>query len=296
MRAVNLIPPEDRRGDHAPLRAGVASYAIVGVLAIALIGLVMVILAGNKIKDSEAQLAALETQQAQADAAAAELAPYGTFAALEQSRSDTVASLAQSRFDWERVLNELALVVPRRVTLENLTGSAAAGAAAGGDTTATGTTDASITGPSLQIGGCAQGQKGVARFLAALKDIDGVTRVGMQSSELGEEIDPAVGATPTEGAPVGDSATGETSSDCQTGPEVAKFQATVAFDEVPPPVAAAPATPATAPATTTDAATTATTEGGVAEAEAEKQTAVDSAGEQVSEAKSGAAAAGVSGE
>ena len=74
MRPVNLIPPEDRRGDHAPLRAGVASYAIVGVLALALVGVVMVILAGNKISESEAELAALEARKAQADAAAANCA------------------------------------------------------------------------------------------------------------------------------------------------------------------------------------------------------------------------------
>ena len=30
MRPVNLIPPEERRGDHAPLRAGALSYVIVG--------------------------------------------------------------------------------------------------------------------------------------------------------------------------------------------------------------------------------------------------------------------------
>ena len=270
------------------------------MLALALVGVVVVILAGNKITDSEAELAALESSRRRPTPPPPAGPVRGRSRRSSRAAATTVASLAQSRFDWERVLNELALVIPRRVTLESLTGSAGAGATAGGDTTATGTTDASITGPSLQIGGCAQGQKGVARFLAALKDIDGVTRVGMQSSELGEEVDPAVGAAPTDGAAVTDPASGA-APDCQTGPDIAKFEATVAFDAVPPPVAAAPATPATASApatapatpTTTDAATT---DGGVAEAEAEKQTAVDSAGEQVSEAKSGAAAAGVSGE
>ena len=59
MRPVNLIPPEDRRGEHAPLRAGFASYAIVGVLVVALIGVVLVILTGNQITDSKAELACL---------------------------------------------------------------------------------------------------------------------------------------------------------------------------------------------------------------------------------------------
>ena len=37
----------------------------------------------------------------------------------------------------------------------------------------------SITGPSLQIEGCAGGHEAVARFLAALGDVDGVTRVSV---------------------------------------------------------------------------------------------------------------------
>jgi Tfp pilus assembly protein PilN len=289
VRAVNLIPPEDRRGDHAPLRAGVASYAIVGVLAVALIGVVLVILTGNKISDSEAELAGLEARKAQADLAAADLAPYNEFATLEQARSETVSSLAQTRFDWERVLNELALVIPRTVTLETLTGTAGVGISVGDDA---GAADPSITGPSLLIDGCAHGQTGTARFLAALRDIDGVTRVGMQSSELSEETTPAA-------APEG---TDSTVTSCQNGPGVARFQATVAFDAVPVPAAAVPptSTPAAVPtdgsAPTTEASTSTTDESGIATVQGQEQDAVDSANKQVSDAKSGAAAVGVDGE
>ena len=294
MRPVNLIPPEDRRGDHAPMRAGPTSYAIVAVLAAALIGLVMVVLAGNKISESKVQLAELELRKAQADVAAADLAPYQQFATLEQARSSTVSDLAQSRFDWERVLNELALVVPRRVTLENLTGTAGVGVSVSSDTAAA-STDVSITGPSLQITGCAEGQKGTARLLAALKDIDGVTRVGMQSSELGDETS-AAAATSSTDSTGGDAPT----TSCQTKPSVAHFQITVAFDAVPPPPTAAPptaTTPATAPATTTTSTTTETTaaDPAVADGQAEQQGSVDAATDQVSQAKDEANTVGVGG-
>ena len=63
MRPVNLIPPEDRRGEHAPLRAGAVSYAIVGFLALALVGVVLMVLAGNEISENEAELAALEAAE-----------------------------------------------------------------------------------------------------------------------------------------------------------------------------------------------------------------------------------------
>ncbi len=295
MRPVNLIPPEDRRGDHAPLRAGVASYAIVAVLAVALIGLVLVILTNNKISDSQTEIAGLEARKAQADLAAANLAPYDQFASTQQARSQTVNSLAKSRFDWERVLNELALVIPERVTLETLTGTSSAGTSVAADSSGSAaSTDASVLGPSLLISGCADGQKGVARLLAALRDIDGVTRVGMQSSELGDQATTA-----------GETAAGSTTAEggsCQVKPSIAKFQITVAFDAVPvPPAALAPTTtPAsttteTGSTTTTTSTTTAPTTGDedVAAAQAEQQSAVDSANNQISDAKHEAATVGV---
>ncbi|HXV51723.1 MAG TPA: hypothetical protein VD765_00720 [Solirubrobacterales bacterium] len=289
MRPVNLIPPEDRRGDHAPLRAGVASYAVIAVLAVALIGAVLVVLAGNDISESKAEIAALEARQVQADARAAELAPYGEFASLEQARADTVSSLAQSRFDWERVLNELALVLPERVTLETLTGTVGSSVSVSSEGGASGVTaDPSIAGPSLQLAGCAHGQKGVARLLASLRDIDGVTRVGMQSSEL-----PTGDVTGAAAAPTSDD-TGGATGDCQTGPEIARFQATVAFDAVPVPETAtppgttppAPTTPATTPAPATD-------DGGVAATQTEQQGVEDSAADQSSQANGVADAVGV---
>ena len=294
MRPVNLLPPEDRRGEHAPLRAGFASYAIIGVLVVALLGVVLVIMTGNQITDSKAELASLQARQAQADLAASKLAPYQDFATLSAARSETVSSLAQTRFDWERVLNELALVIPHRVTLDSLTGSAGAG---GADSGASTSADPSITGPSLQLAGCAEGQNGVARFLAALRDIDGVTRVGMQSSQLGEQSDAATGAAAP--APGGDA----TASSCQTKPSIARFEITVAFDAVPVPESATvPPTGTPTPATTTSpvpATTTSTTpatttdDSGVAATQSEEQAAKDSADQQVSDAHSGAAAVGM---
>lgn len=36
MRPVNLIPPEERRGERAPMRTGSLSYLLVGALALVL--------------------------------------------------------------------------------------------------------------------------------------------------------------------------------------------------------------------------------------------------------------------
>lgn len=239
MRAVNLIPPEERRGARAPLRAGALSYAVVAVLGLAVAGVTATVLTQNEIKDSESELKSLEAQQAVAEQRRAELAPYGEYASLSESRRATIASLAESRFDWQRVLRELALVIPDDVWLDSLSGAVAPGVAGGEGGGETGASDPSITGPSLLITGCGEGQIAVARFVAALRDIDGVTRVGMQRSELGD-----VSASDSSGS----ASSGGSSEDCQTREFIAAFDITIAFDAVPAPeYAAVPSAAATEP-------------------------------------------------
>ena len=115
MRPVNLIPVEERHGSAAALRAGATAYLLVAVMAVALIAVTASVLTSNQISDKEAELASLEEQERAAAARAQALAPYAEFAALASAREQTVRSLAKSRFDWERVLNELALVMPQDV-------------------------------------------------------------------------------------------------------------------------------------------------------------------------------------
>lgn len=273
MRPLNLIPPEEMRGDSAPLRAGALSYVLVGVLAAALLAVVALVLTSNKINDSKSEISSLETRQAIAEQTAQGLSAYDSFASLSQTRNDTVLSLARSRFDWQRVLHELALVLPSDVTLQTLSATA---------TAASGETSGAIAGPSLQLSGCAEGQEGVARLLAALKDIDGVTRVGMQSSAIGDDA----ANTPVTSGSVGNAEA------CPSSPKVANFQITVAFDAVP--VAAAPVDPNAAPAATPAATVpTDTTATDTAAATAEQQAATDSAAAQTEKATNRANAVGV---
>jgi Tfp pilus assembly protein PilN len=255
VRPVNLIPPEDRRGDRAPLRAGKLSYVLIGALALVLAGVSAVVLLGNQVKDREAELAGLEETQAAVTAQAEALRPYAEFAALTASRVLTVTSLAQSRFDWERVMRELALVLPEDVWLTALTGSAGEGSYSEG------AAESGIAGPSLTMKGCGKGHESVARLLQALRDIDGVTRVGLTRSVLPEEQ--VVNS-------------GGSGGDCQTRNFIAGFDITVAFDGVTAP--AVPAAPA--PGTTPTPAATATP--------AETQEARSSVAEQTENAENAA--------
>jgi Tfp pilus assembly protein PilN len=214
MRPVNLIPPDQRRGDSAPLRTGPLAYIVVGALALALLGVTLLVLASNEVAEKKGEVVTLRREDKAAQARAERLAPYSQFQALSQQRVETVASLANSRFDWPRVMRELALVLPGDVLLTNLTSGGGAGE---GESEGEGL--GGSQGPALELTGCTTGQDEVASFVNALKDIDGVTRVGLESSVIGED------------------AGGGGEGECPPA-YVAEFQITAAFDAAPVPLAA----------------------------------------------------------
>ena len=49
MRAVNLIPADERRGVRAPSRAGILSYVLVGGLLLVLAGITSLVMTSNSI-------------------------------------------------------------------------------------------------------------------------------------------------------------------------------------------------------------------------------------------------------
>ena len=113
------------------------------------------------------------------------------------------------------------------------------------------------------MSGCALGQRGVANFVTALKEIDGVTRVGVESSALAEE---------SEGG--GSSSSGSSGAKggevkCPADGLVATFQLVVAFDAAPVPsessgsteTAAAPAAAASESSTTASSGSSSEGEG-----------------------------------
>jgi Tfp pilus assembly protein PilN len=236
VRAVNLIPSEERPGLRRPLRGGPVAYIVVGALVAALFGVTALVLTENQISDREAEITRIEGEVASAEARAQSLSSYTQFNSVREQRVATVTNLADSRFDWERVMRELALILPDDVWLTSLTASATPGALPPGATEVNLRT--SVPGPALSLVGCASSQNAVAGFVQALKEIDGVTRVGFQGSSLG-------------GAAA--SGSGAAGSTCQTKSSIAQFQMVIAFDAAPiasEAGAAEVAPPSTEPATT----------------------------------------------
>ena len=220
MRPVNLIPVEDRRGESAPLRSGPLAYILLGALVLVLAGVTALVLTGNQISERKAEIETLEREDRAAKAKAERLVAYTQFRDLAEQRVSTVTNLANSRFDWERVMRELSLILPTDVWLVGMTATAAPGVSIEGG--AESALRAEAPGPAMELEGCATGQEAVARFVTALKDIDGVTRVGVESSEL---------PGGSEGGGGGGSE--DSGDECRTRKFISKFKIVASFDAAP---------------------------------------------------------------
>jgi Tfp pilus assembly protein PilN len=235
MRPINLIPPDQRRGEHAPLRSGPLAYLLVGALVALLAGVTAMVMTSNEIAERKADIVTLEAEDAAEAAEAQRLSAFVQFATMREQRLTTVASLADSRFDWERVMRELALVLPEDAWLVSLTATATPDASTGADGGSGSGLRPSAAGPALELVGCASGQQAVAGFVGALKDIDGITRVGVESSELADQA-------------AGGGSADSDGDECRTRDFIAKFQILVAFDAAPVPAIASAGEVAAPPA------------------------------------------------
>lgn len=208
------------------MRTGPLPYIVLGGLVALLVGVAVLVMTGNQISERKDQIVSLKREDKAAQERAEKLVAFVQLAEMRRQRVETISSLADSRFDWERVMRELSKILPADVWLTNLNASASSAGGEGGEGGGGEGSGlrASIAGPALEIEGCAKGQEGVAGFVTALKEIDGVTRVGVESS-----------AIPPEGAGAESGGGGAGGSECQTHDFIAKFRIVIAFDAAPVP-------------------------------------------------------------
>jgi len=245
MRAVNLIPVEERRGSAGGAgKTGGGVYVILGALALLVVVVAALTLAGRTVSDRKTELAGLQEQVRAEQARTAQLQSYTAFRTLREKRVQTVTSLAASRFDWGAALHEVSRVVPKNVWLTQLTATAAPGVSVGGSGGASGNLRSALPTPAIEITGCTTSQPAVARTMAAMRRIDGVTRVALASSEKAD-----IGA-----AGGGGGGGGVGSTDCRQGKsKFPQFALVIFFDA---PAGAIATTPGAVPAAATTAAPT----------------------------------------
>lgn len=192
MRAVNLLPADLRSAVKAPgavtpapeeTGSGTGAFVALGALALCVLGLAGYILTTNDIKQNEADLAAVESRHNVVQAEVARLKPYADFASMAQARIATVNDLAAQRFDWENALRDLSRALPDNVSVTELNGSVSSSAGSGNPLRG------AIDVPAVEIVGCTSDQPSVARAMARLRAVDGVTRVSLATSTKSDAPD-----------------------------------------------------------------------------------------------------------
>ena len=186
MKPVNLLPAAERPRVAAKAPEN-ASVAVLAVLALLLVGVAAWVFTTNQVNDKRSAIATAEQEKAEADRASQGLKAFGDFSQIKQTRVQAVTDLATKRFDWERFMRELALVLPDKVWVSDVT----AGEAAGGGEAATPTPDqqtaAGGSGTStVAIKGCAPSQKSVAATIVRLRTLYGAQEVELKDSSKAE--------------------------------------------------------------------------------------------------------------
>jgi len=174
VRPVNLLP-EDRRPRGTG--SGNGPLVVLAVLGVALVMTLGYVVTANQVASRETELAEVSAEAEALEARVAQLAPYGELAAVKQERIAAVAALAGSRFDWERLMREVARVLPADSWLTTVTASTA-GEASGGTPDPT----AAAGGPAVILEGCAPSQPEVATMLVRLGKLHGATDVILDES------------------------------------------------------------------------------------------------------------------
>jgi Tfp pilus assembly protein PilN len=191
MRPVNLLPQDQRRRQPSE-GGGKGAYAVLGVLAVLLAMVAAYVLSSNQLKErqSQAEAARVEADRLEAEAAAKE--NYTDFADIAQTRLMSVAGVAETRFDWERLMRELSRIMPEGSWLQ-ATEASTLGDLEATLPTANGAADPASASPTASLVGCSPHQSDVARMMVRLRQLHRVSDVELNESarESGEsEVSP----------------------------------------------------------------------------------------------------------
>ena len=180
MKRMNLLPPELRAREGR--RRG-SSYLVVGALLASVIAMLVYAVLVGGVHSDEAELASLKDETAQADARTNALRPYGDFADMKDERARSIRTVADTRFDYERLTRQLARILPAGVWIGHLEVAPAPPEQDVLEAGADPVTGASEPPPAMTVSGCASSQDVVADTLDRLRALTGATDVALGSSK-----------------------------------------------------------------------------------------------------------------
>jgi Tfp pilus assembly protein PilN len=202
MKAVNLLPHDQRGALKAkpagapkpePTGSAFGAFMVLGAMAFAVIAVAAYVMAGNTVKDRQAELARVKADAAAVQSQLAALKPYADFQTIAAQRVATVTQLAEGRFDWEQALRDMSRALPSDVRLKSLRGSVA-GSSGGGNALR-----GALQSPAIELSGCTKSQSRVAAMMSRLSAVRGVTRVALAKSEKAAPVAGQAGPGPAEG-------------------------------------------------------------------------------------------------
>jgi type IV pilus assembly protein PilM len=215
-----------------------------GVVALVAAAVVYLVVVSNQVAGGRERLGELQTQLVTSEQQAAALKPYADFVTATTTRRAAVASVARTRFKWDRTLTELAKVAPDGVWLTSVKGTLTPATQVEGGSSSTSGLRSVIASPALELAGCASGEGRVPAYIDRLQALSGAIEVGFSRSERLEK-------STTTGAVTG-------AGDCRgADPTAARFELVTYFKALPAQTGPAGATGTTpAPATATVAPVT----------------------------------------
>lgn len=182
MRPVNLVPQDQRRRSPGE-GTGKGAHLLLGLLGVVLAMAVFYVLTANSVTEREGKAEQARVEADRLEAEAAEKGSFTDFAEIAQTRAASVAAVASTRFDWERLMRELSRVMPEGSWLTSASASAtgapdvAAGSAAPADPAAAG-----AGAPSANLVGCTPKHSDVARMMVRLRQLHRVIDVELKQS------------------------------------------------------------------------------------------------------------------
>jgi Tfp pilus assembly protein PilN len=190
MRPVNLVPQDQRRRTPSE-GSGKGAHAVLGMLAVLLAMAVFYVLTANNVTERESQAEAARTEADQLEAQAADKGSFTDFAEIAQTRTASVAAVASTRFDWERLMRELSRVMPEGSWLTSASASVTGATDAASNPAAAGTPAAPTAAgaPSANLVGCTPKHSDVARMMVRLRQLHRVADVELKQSSRDDEAD-----------------------------------------------------------------------------------------------------------
>jgi Tfp pilus assembly protein PilN len=170
MKAINLVPREQRRSFGALQGLGLGTTALFGALSLAVMVVAAYVVLANGVTSKKEELAQVQAQQSAATREVVQLKPYADLEQLRTSLLERVKSLAGGRYDWPGTLARIARAFPADAKLSSLDGTAASAG----------------KGPTITLSGCTPSHDDAAKLIDRLRAVKGVAGVSLKSSKVAE--------------------------------------------------------------------------------------------------------------